>query len=61
MVMHYRYYKKRQNLWQSVTCIAKCDKKLLQSATVITKWDITPDLAVVVNNSQLWIVMLRQS
>ena len=61
MVMHYRYYKKRQNLLQSVTCITKCDKKLLQSATIITKWDITPDLAVVVNNSQLWIVMLRQS
>ena len=34
-----RYYKARQNLFQSVTSITNCDKKLLQSVTGIVKCD----------------------
>ena len=33
----HRYYKVRQNLSQSVAGIIKCDRKLLQSMTGITK------------------------
>ena len=34
------YYKVRHNLLRSVISITKCDKKLLQSVTGITKSDI---------------------
>ena len=50
-----------QILQKETKFITKCYMYCKVWQEVITKCDITPDLAVVVNNSQLWIVMLRQS
>ena len=36
-----RYFKVRQNLQLSVTGFTKCDRRLLQSVTVVKKWDGT--------------------
>ena len=36
-----RYYQVRRNLLESVTGVTKCDKRLLQSMTIITKLDVT--------------------
>ena len=40
------YYKMRQVL-QSALGITRCDRLLLQSASVITKWDVTQDMSAI--------------
>ena len=51
------YYKVWQNWLYSVTGITKCDKiyykvwQVLQSVTIITKWDVTPFMTVIIRSN----------